>query len=121
MGVPKFLAEMVMLWDAYFPEGMPSFLGKLEWGCQNSGEMAQCNIFRDSIFPVTPGCPLPCTYCYKKKHHGGGHHNVSPVFEALKNMLVSAKVLCHYDPDKELVLACDAFFYRARSGSFASL
>lgn len=23
-------------------------------------------------------------------------------------MLVSAKVLCHYDPDKELVLACDA-------------
>ena len=25
-------------------------------------------------------------------------------------MLVSAKVLCHYDPDKELVLACDASF-----------
>ena len=36
VGVPKFLGEMTMLMDAYFPEGMPSFLGKLEWECQNS-------------------------------------------------------------------------------------
>ena len=35
-GVPKFLGEMAMLRDAYFPKGMLSFLGKLEWGCQNS-------------------------------------------------------------------------------------
>ena len=25
-----------MLRDACFPEGMPSFLGKLEWGCQKA-------------------------------------------------------------------------------------
>ena len=35
-GVPKFLGEMAMLTDAFFPKGMLSFLGKLEWGCQNS-------------------------------------------------------------------------------------
>ena len=43
-----------MLRDAYFPIGMVSFLGKLEWGCL--GKMALgCKFFRDSIFPVTPG------------------------------------------------------------------
>ena len=36
VGVPKFLGEMAMLRDAYFPEGMLSFLGKSEWGCQHS-------------------------------------------------------------------------------------
>ena len=30
------IGEMAMLRNAYFPKGMPSFLGKLEWGCQNS-------------------------------------------------------------------------------------
>ena len=38
VGVPKFLGKMVMLRDAYYPKGMLSFLGKLEWGCQNSEE-----------------------------------------------------------------------------------
>ena len=36
VGVPKLLGEMAMLRDAYFPEGMLSFLGKSEWGCQHS-------------------------------------------------------------------------------------
>ena len=52
-GGSKSLGEMAMLRDACFPEGMPSFLGKMEWGCQKWHRGA--NIFRDSIFPVTPG------------------------------------------------------------------
>ena len=55
-GVPKFLGEMAMLRDAYFPKGMLSFLGKLEWGVPKFlGKIARgCKFFRDSIFPVTP-------------------------------------------------------------------
>ena len=43
-GVPKFPGEMAMQRDAYSPKGMPSFVGKLDWGCQNSYK-----IFRDSF------------------------------------------------------------------------
>ena len=32
-------------------------------------------------------------------------------FENSKNLLLSAKVLVHYDPNEELILACDASFY----------
>ena len=44
-----------MLRDAYFPEGMPSFLGEFEWGAKNG---TRVQIFRDSIFPVTPAMKL---------------------------------------------------------------
>ena len=53
-GVPKFLGQMAMLRDAYFPKGMLSFLGKLEWVLKFLGKMALgCKFFRDSIFPDT--------------------------------------------------------------------
>lgn len=32
-------------------------------------------------------------------------------FEAPKEMLISSDVLVHYDPEKELILACDASPY----------
>ena len=34
VGVPKFLGEMALLRDAYFPEGMPSFLGNWSGGAK---------------------------------------------------------------------------------------
>eukprot|EP00731_Ephydatia_muelleri_P017502 Em0010g600a len=39
---------MAMLRDAYFPKGMLSFLGKLEWGCQNSCSSSSSSESSDS-------------------------------------------------------------------------
>ena len=61
--------------------------------------------------PLRPPSWIPYIDCYEKELNGNGKRAKLKRLMKLKNTLSSSKLLVHYDPGKELIMACAASLY----------
>ena len=65
----------------------------------------------ESSCQISPLSLLPFTLCYKKPSAGVGVKSQAKAFDKVKELLLSSRVLVHFDDSLPLTLSCDASPY----------